>query len=671
MQKLAVLFIALVITATPTEARRGSVDGGCTSDDPDVQIASCTRIIERGSRETMLTRAIAFTSRCLAYSKKRMYDRAIADSEEAVRLQPTFAPGFTCRGTARAEKGEHERAVRDFDEAIRLDPKSVWAYNGRATSHLQMRNYDRAIADFGEAFRLNPGYPGHVYNRGNAYLAKGETDLALRDYDIAIGLNPKSSWFWSARGNAFVLKGDIERAIEHYDSAIRLDPKYVAGYYYRGRAYVKKGEPERAVRDYDEGLRIAPTSALMLAGRGAAHVERKDYESAIKDFDEAISLDSSLGDAYVGKVSVLILQNKAAQALSVIEGVVLRHPDSSQLQNALAWTLFKLGRDREGLPAVERAIMLDPTNAAALDTRANIREAMGDLEGALDDFRAALAIHFIAESQAGAERVAALLARQKQATMVVERPSPPSPSPGPVSAIAERGPRVALVIGNGDYAAVTTLPNPQNDARDMAGALRDLGFKVIEGYDLDGTAMRRRIGEFGAALPGARVSLFYYAGHGLQVAGKNYLLPVDAKLERPSSLGVEAVEIGTVLADMEAEKRVNLVFLDACRDNPLSRSLARSLGTRSGSVSQGLAQLNAGIGTLIAFATSPDTVALDGDGRNSPFTAALLKHIRTPALEIRSMLTRVRADVIRATGDRQVPWDHSSLTGEFFLRAER
>ena len=114
---------------------------------------------------------------------------------------------------------------------------------------------------------------------------------------------------------------------------------------------------------------------------------------------------------------------------------------------------------------------------------------------------------------------------------------------------------MALVIGNGAYTNVNPLPNPPNDARDMAGALRDLGFKVIEGYNLDSTAMRGKIEEFGAALPGAGVSLLYYAGHGMQVAGKNYLIPVDAKLERPSSLGVEAIEVSTVISDMEAEKR--------------------------------------------------------------------------------------------------------------------
>jgi uncharacterized caspase-like protein len=120
---------------------------------------------------------------------------------------------------------------------------------------------------------------------------------------------------------------------------------------------------------------------------------------------------------------------------------------------------------------------------------------------------------------------------------------------------------------------------------------------------------------------------------------------------------------------METEKRTNLLFLDACRDSPLSRLLSNSFGgTRSAAVGRGLARLNAGIGTLITFSTSPNTVALDGTGRNSPFTAALLNHIRTPEIEIRTMLTRVRADVVKATNERQVPWDHSSPLGEFYFK---
>jgi uncharacterized caspase-like protein len=190
---------------------------------------------------------------------------------------------------------------------------------------------------------------------------------------------------------------------------------------------------------------------------------------------------------------------------------------------------------------------------------------------------------------------------------------------------------------------------------------------VVEGRDLDKRGMEDKVREFGRKLDRANLALFFYAGHGLQVGGKNYLVPIDAKLERAGDLSFDTLDVAQVLAQMEAEPRVNLIFLDACRDNPLARTLARSLGTRSASVGQGLATIQSAIGTLIAYATQPDNVALDGEGRNSPFTAALLKHVATQGLEIGSVMRRVRADVIQATRSKQVPWDHSSLVGDVVL----
>ena len=233
---------------------------------------------------------------------------------------------------------------------------------------------------------------------------------------------------------------------------------------------------------------------------------------------------------------------------------------------------------------------------------------------------------------------------------------------------AEAAPdRVALVIGNGAYKSVAPLPNPGNDAADMATALRRIGFDVVEGRDLDKRAMEAKIIEFSRKLDDANLALFFYAGHGLQVSGKNYLVPVDAKVERAADLSFETIDVSQVLAQMEGDKRVNLVFLDACRDNPLARSLARTMGTRSAAVGQGLASIQSAIGTLIGYATQPDNVALDGSGRNSPFTTAMLKHLPTPGLDISVLMRRVRADVVQATGQKQVPWDHSSLMGDVVL----
>ena len=157
------------------------------------------------------------------------------------------------------------------------------------------------------------------------------------------------------------------------------------------------------------------------------------------------------------------------------------------------------------------------------------------------------------------------------------------------------------------------------------------------------------------------------AGHGMQVAGNNYLIPVDAKLEQPGDLNLDTIDLSYVLAQMESDQRVNLIFLDACRDNPLARSFASRLGTRSTAVGSGLAAIQSGGGTMIAYATEPNAVALDGEGRNSPFTAALLRHISTPGLEIGLLMRRVRSEVHQVTHGKQTPWDHSSLFGEIVL----
>ena len=249
----------------------------------------------------------------------------------------------------------------------------------------------------------------------------------------------------------------------------------------------------------------------------------------------------------------------------------------------------------------------------------------------------------------------------------IDATKPKTASPAP-AAVRPPGHRVALVIGNSAYKFANPLPNPANDSADFAQALRDLGFAVIEGHDLDWHGMVAKTREFSAQLDKAELALVFYAGHGVQVDGRNYLIPVDAKLERVGDLDLDAVDLQTVLRPMEAERRVNLVFLDACRDNPFIHSLARSLGpTRSFSVAQGLAQVNSAAGTMIAFSTQPDNVAQDGEGRNSPFTAALLKHVKTPNLEVEQMMKQVRVDVMAATQEKQVPWGHSSLIGDVYL----
>ena len=228
--------------------------------------------------------------------------------------------------------------------------------------------------------------------------------------------------------------------------------------------------------------------------------------------------------------------------------------------------------------------------------------------------------------------------------------------------------RVALVIGNAAYTHTATLANPKNDAGDVAATLASFGFEIVEGYDLDKPAFDRTVRNFAAALQDAEVAVFFYAGHALQVQGQNYLVPIDAELTGAAALDFEMVRLDLIQRTMETQARTNILFLDACRDNPLAKNLARSMGTRSAAIGRGLASIEAGVGTLISFSTQPGNVALDGGGRNSPFAGALVRNLRSSGHDdLSTLLISVRNDVMKTTSNKQVPWEHSSLTGRFFF----
>jgi tetratricopeptide (TPR) repeat protein len=634
----------------------------CKKSDGHDALAACTRLISsktlRGSEL-----AQAYVSRGLIYIRfKADWDRAIADYDEALKLNPKFAGAYAGRAAANLRKGNIDRALPDLNEGLRLDPKSPGIHNVFGYYYNKKGDHERALTEVSEALRLYPQYLYAFSNRGEIYESKGEYTKALADFRMALSLDPDKKQIggreaaegiarieqklaavagpdWTTcsrapdredgipacmrlisakklgsadlaqayvwRGVAYLrFKGDYDLGLADFNEGLRLDPKIVAAYAGRAASYIRKGNLDLALKDLNEGLRLNPNQAGIHAVRGIYHIAKSEYDSAVVEFNTAIRLSPQYLYAY-------------------------RH-------------------------------------------RAEAYEAKGELTTALADYRVALAFDPDKKQIGGREaaegiaRVEQKLAAKSGGAKVAVATPPISPS-AVVSVAPPISRRVALVIGNGRYQHAAQLPNPPNDAADIALALRKLGFDVVEGRDLGKREMEDKIREFGRKLERADLALLFYAGHGMQVAGRNYLVPVDAKLERAGDLSLDTIEVGQILAQMEAEKRVNLVFLDACRDNPLARSFSRSLGTRSTSVGSGLAAIQSAVGTLIAYATQPENVALDGDGRNSPFTAALLKHMATPSLEISALMKRVRADVIAATHEKQVPWDHSSLVGDVIL----
>ncbi len=237
----------------------------------------------------------------------------------------------------------------------------------------------------------------------------------------------------------------------------------------------------------------------------------------------------------------------------------------------------------------------------------------------------------------------------------------------PMPALAQER-RVALVVGNGAYQHTQNLPNPRNDAAAMAVTLGRLGFQVFSGLDLNYRNMGRLVSQFADAVARADVALLYYAGHGVQIAGRNVLIPIDAEPQTESDLTFQAINLDTILGQMGNASGINIVFLDACRDNPFAKQ--RQSGwpaQRSGDVPRGLARLDLRRDAFIAFATDPDAAASDGEGQNSPFTSALLRYIETPSVDVEIMMKSVKEDVQSSTGGKQRPWTSSSLARSFMF----
>jgi tetratricopeptide (TPR) repeat protein len=479
-------------------------------------------------------------------------------------------------------------------------------YFWRAVAWNKKGDYTRVIADATEALRLQPGQVALYNLRGSAYYDKGEYDIAIADFNDALRIAPQNGIVFHNRGNAFRGKGDYTRAIADYDQSIRLFPNNVFSMQNRGIAKQALGDLDGALADINEAIRLGPQLPSPYIKRAVIWRAKDDYDRAIADGSEAIRLAKA----------------KAPDNIMTPPGSELI---SAYLQRGLAF------------------------------------EAKGDYDHAKEDFNASLA--GIA-ADAGSKSNQAT-ARVRLSLLTSERAAAP-----PASA----GDRVALVIGNGAYAHVTALRNPPNDARAIAGHLRDLGFAVAEGIDLDRAAMQKITRDFLRDAAHAQTALVYYAGHGVQIDGRNYLVPVDIELQSGSNPTEAMTDMDQLLAGLDDQVRTNILIFDACRNNPVAQPAASSGAGRAIAVGSGLAapaSLGAGAthgaGTLIAFATAPGQVALDGEGSNSPFSAALSRHIATPGLEVQAMLTRVRAEVVAATKAKQVPWSNSSLLGEVFL----
>jgi len=634
------------------------------------------------------------------------YDLAVADYDRIVSADPSDPKGYWLRAEVYEKKGNARRAEGDFEAALARAAGSEQAKAGlaRVRAALVQSPSGGSCEDGLVAAALvaactsaltAAGTPKERFLayrlRAQGYRASGDSERAAQDYAVALDTvaaiverDPTDLSLLQSRAELHAMMGAYDRAVADLGEAIGRDPDGNGSRLLRAAILEEMGDLRRARADFADAAKHDPTSIEAASGldranlaitdlpfaiidRGRAHLAAGDVERAIADFDEAIRTHADHFLAYKLRAAAYERKGEIARALADARLGVARAStngantrfDFDTIKRLEARLASTDGRQHAGptasaQPVPERLTPAPPTSPAPES-------------GPAPSVPQAQPSTVQANSPAIAQPSPAAAPHQVQQAAVqpaVVEPSTPAVTLPPATPL---GTRVALVVGNGAYVHATRLPNPTNDAADIAAILRKLGFQVIEGVDLDKRALEDKVREFGRMLDRAELALFFYAGHGLQVTGRNYLVPVDAKLERPGDLNFDAIDVGFILAQMEAEQRVNLVFLDACRDNPLARTFARSLGTRSASVGQGLATIQGALGTMIAYATHPDAVALDGDGRNSPFTAAMIKHLSTPGLEIATLMRRVRSDVVTATRGKQVPWDHSSLMGEVVL----
>ncbi|WP_430912660.1 tetratricopeptide repeat protein [Methylobacterium sp. sgz302541] len=561
-------------------------------------------------------------------------DAALAAYTEAVRLDPNSAKSFNNRGIVLKEKGETDRALADYDSAIRVDPRHAKAFYNRGVLNRDRREPAKALADLDESIRLDPTFANAFAHRSGLYRERGDLDRALADADEAVRLDPNGVRGLFARGLVRHAKGDRDGAIADYTATLRLDPKNANAAYDRGLLRKDKGDLDGAVADYTEALRLDPTYAKAFYNRGIARNLKGDRAGAIADYAEVLRLDPGFANAYRNRGYLLRDAGDPA-------GAARDFADALRLNPAL-------GRDPAFLRA--RSELSSGGTAPAVPPRSGTSASV---------------------SASVASAAASVLAASEGVARLSARPAQPAPA-APPAAILPPETRVALVVGNGAYASVGRLDNPLRDAATVAQALREAGFRTVHlksdlGYD----ALRRALADFSTEAEQADWALVYYAGHGMEMGGVNYLVPVDARLKSDRAVAFETVPLDQVLASIEGARKLRLVILDACRDNPFLAQMTRSVASRG--IGRGLAQVEPQVGgTLVAYAAKAGQTALDGaaGARNSPFVAALTRNIGRPGIEIRRLFGLVRDDVLAETGRKQEPFVYGSLGGdEYFFRA--
>jgi len=550
-------------------------------------------------------------------------------------------------GASIGRRGGEDLAVVYLQLALYLEPTHAMALLSLADLYESLKKPDLAIKVYD---RIAPSSP----LRRNADIqiasdldALDRTDESKNRLERLIADHPKDN-------DAIVALGNILRGRKAFSGCGDIYSKAIANlvvpekanwvlFYFRGICYERSKQWPKAEADLKKALDLFPDQPLVLNYLGYSWI------------DQGVNLD---------------------EGMKMIRRAVEQRPDDGYIVDSLGWANYRIGKYEEAVKQLERAVELqrdDPTIKVHLGDAYWRR---GDKGRAMTQWSEARKRNNDDLNEDDRSEI-----EQRLRDGLPDTPTATTPpslevavkadAPAPLAIDHERGPRVALVIGNSNYLGFPKIPNPRNDAEDLAAELKNLGFDVLLGIDLKRADMEDIFIRFAKKAREADAALVFYAGHGLQHQGINYLAPVDAKIDDEADLR-RLFNLQDVIADLQGAGHVRILIVDACRDNEVVQQLAKRLpATRSTAFTRGLAAVSGADGTLIAFATQPNKVAQDGQGRNSPFTASLLKNLPTPGLELRTLMTRVRAEVVTTTQGEQRPEVWDSLVGEFTFQASK
>ncbi len=489
------------------------------------------------------------------------------------------------------------------------------ALNVRGFSLINKRDYDHALEAFAAARDADPDNIVALDGQAQAHQRKGQDDLAMADYNLALQKRPNYGGAYNDRGTLYLRKGALQSALDDFNLAIKFAPTLLVGHTNRARTRTFMKNYDGALADFANAARIDPNAQQIASHRCVTY-------AAMKRFDEAL-----------------------ADCNSILE----KQPKNQYVLANRADAYLAKGDLDAALNDYNAILDVNPNNVRAHAGRGQVFERKQDLAQARADYRAAaFALTPFDEIEIAAARTAA---RTRLAVLEPKTPATRSTLR-----------RIALVIGNGAYRNVHALNNPPRDARLVAGVLRDVGFQTVTiSNDLTRDQFFETLRAFAAEAEKSDWAVVYYAGHGFEIGGVNYLVPVDARLAVDKDAESEAVALEQVIAAVGGAHKLRLVVLDACRDNPFAPAMQHTLALKL--VDKGFSNIEPGVGFMVVYAAKHGETAMDGDGNDSPFALAFSRDVRQPNVEIRKLFDIVRDDVWALTKHEQQPFTYGSPPG--------